>query len=59
MILLEETTGQHPLITNAMKLSYEAASRILITSMTHQQKATECSLRILGKHPFIEAEIRV
>lgn len=47
---------------NRLKSSYEAASRILITSMTQQQKATECSLRvawILGKHkkPFSDAEI--
>ena len=47
---------------NALKSSYQAASRILVTSMTQQQKATECSLRvvwILGKHkkPFSDAEI--
>ena len=31
---------------NALKSSYQAASRILVTSMTQQQKA-ECSLRDL------------
>ena len=46
---------------NALKESYQAASRILVTSMT-QQKATECSLRvvwILGKHkePFSDSKI--
>ena len=46
---------------NALKSSYQAASRILVTSMTQQQTATQCSLRvlwILGKHkkPFSDAE---
>ena len=30
---------------NALKSSYQAACRILVTSMTQQQKATECSLK--------------
>ena len=47
---------------NALKSSYQAASRILVTSLTQQQKATECSFRvvwILGQHkkPFSDAEI--
>lgn len=47
---------------NTLKSSYQAASRILVTFMTQQQKATEASLRvawILGKHkkPFSDAEI--
>lgn len=47
---------------NALNSSYQAASRILVTSMTQQQKATEASLRvvrILGKHkkPFSDGEI--
>ena len=29
---------------NALKSSYQAASRILVTSMIQQRKATECSL---------------
>ena len=47
---------------NAMKSSYQAAGRIPVTSMTQQQKTTECSLRvvwILGKHkkPLSDTEI--
>ena len=62
----EETFPQNSEISttqiNALKSSYQAASRILVTSMTQQQKATECSLRvvwILGKYkkPFSDAEI--
>ena len=41
-----------------------SCNRILVTSMTQQQKATECSLRvvwILSKHkkPFSDAEINI
>ena len=61
----EETFPQNSVVRttkiNALKSSYQVTSRILVTSMT-QQKATECSLRvvwILGKHkkPFSDAEI--
>lgn len=46
---------------NTLKMSYEAVSRILVTSMTQHQKTTECSLSglDLGKHkkPFLDAKI--
>ena len=47
---------------NGMKSSYQAASRILVTSMSQREKATETSLRVawvLAKHkkPFSDAEI--
>jgi len=47
---------------NGMKSSYQAASRILVTSMSQREKATESSLRVawvLAKHkkPFSDAEI--
>ena len=46
----------------SLKRLYQGSSRILIKSMTHQQIAMECSLRVawvLGKHkkPFSDAEI--
>nr|XP_061820786.1 SCAN domain-containing protein 3-like isoform X2 [Nerophis lumbriciformis] len=45
-----------------LKKSYETSSKIFVKSMTQQQIATECSLRVawlLGKHkkPFSDAEI--
>lgn len=45
-----------------MKSSYQAASRILVTSMSQREKATGSSLRVawvLGKHkkPISDAEI--
>lgn len=49
---------------NAIMSSNEAVSRISVESMTQQEKATECSLRvslILGEHKkyFSDAEIIV
>ena len=41
---------------NALKSSYQAASRVLVTFMTQQQKATECSLRNL-ENVFVKVEI--
>ena len=47
----EETFPQNSEVrttkTNALKSSHQTASRILVTSMTQQQKATEDSLRDL------------
>ena len=45
-----------------LKLQFERSATILVNSMTVQEKATECSLRIawiLGKHkkPFTDSEI--
>ena len=62
----EETFPQNSEIRttklNALKASYQSSNRILHTSVTKQQKASQCSFRVawvLAKHmkPFTDSEV--
>ena len=60
--MYQQKTEERKNKIDRLKSQYERSTTILINSMTIQEKATECSLRIawiLGKHkkPFIDAEI--
>ena len=60
--MYQQKTEERKNKIDRLKSQYERSTTILINSMTVQEKATECSLRIawiLGKHkkPFTDAEI--
>ena len=60
--MYQQKTEERKNKIDRLKSQYEKSTTILINSMTIQEKATECFLRIawiLGKHkkPFIDAEI--
>ena len=60
--MYQQKTGERKNKRDELKLQYERSATILVNSMTVQEKATECFLRIawiLGKHrkPFTDLEI--
>ena len=60
--MYQQKTEERKNKIDQLKLQYERSATILINSMTVQEKAIECSLRIawiLGKHkkPFTDSEV--